>query len=330
MPPGVCPRRWMTSSVTSPTRMVSPCSTSRSMSTGSSGASSGCATVVALVALDHRRERLPVVAVTVRGDDRLEPVVADEHAEHLGLVGGVDQQLCPGASTAEQVAVVVVGAHRDLADDQCGQLTDVGRAPHDDVTGVAHERPPGRSGHTHAGATGSGVPSAVWTPWMGPPSSQASRSASVPTRSGPDRPDLPAPSGVGAPKDLDGHLASTAEEGGDLVKGAEGEGGRPVDRLVLGSEVDAVDLDLADPDRRRAPRRRSRRPEPSRSVRAPSGSSEPVEGEAQLLRGGARSATSSDQGRAARRSISAERSSGDAYIGVSTPDAAHRTRLSRP
>ena len=41
--PGVCPRRWMTSSGTRPTVIVSPCSTVSSAGTGNSGASRGCA-----------------------------------------------------------------------------------------------------------------------------------------------------------------------------------------------------------------------------------------------------------------------------------------------
>jgi len=87
---------------------------------------------------DHVGQGLPVVGVPVGGDHRGQPVRADEVEQALGLGRGVDQRLRAGAPTAQQVRVVVVRADRELADDQSGQLVDVGRSPDVDVSGVGH------------------------------------------------------------------------------------------------------------------------------------------------------------------------------------------------
>ena len=88
--------------------------------------------------LRHILERLPVVAVPVRGDDRGQRSVADQAKERLRLVRGVDQQQLAGVRAAEQVGIVVHGADGDLGDGQAGKLPALRLAAHGYVAGVAH------------------------------------------------------------------------------------------------------------------------------------------------------------------------------------------------
>lgn len=75
------------------------------------------------------RERLPVVAVPVGGDDGRDAVVTDHAQQRPGVVRRVDQQLLVGGPAAQQVRVVLHGADRDLGDHQVLEFVHVGRPP---------------------------------------------------------------------------------------------------------------------------------------------------------------------------------------------------------
>ena len=205
--------------------------------------------------------------------------------EGVRFVCRVDQQLRAGASAAQQVAVVVVGADGDLADDQLRQLAHLlpgrRRSPHP----VYDIGPPGRSGHTQAGATGSGELSEVRRgPW-GRPSSQASRSASVPRRSGPVAPDLPS---TGRCRRIAASLTGTSrwlrKNGCHLTEGAQRERLGPVDRLVLGTRGRRGGSRPRGCGCWRGQRRRPAHPNRGGAVRAPRGSLRVVESGGELPR----------------------------------------------
>src|SRR5439155_54263 len=77
--------------------------------------------------LDDLGKGAVVVPVAVRGDDCAHVRVADQRAQRLRFGGRVDEQGLPAGGVAEQVGVVRHLADRHLADDQAGQLADVGR-----------------------------------------------------------------------------------------------------------------------------------------------------------------------------------------------------------
>ena len=81
-----------------------------------------------------------MVGVPVRGDDPGEPVVADQREQPPGLGGGVDEDLLAGLPAPKQVRVVVVGADRELAQGQVGQLAGLGGPAGVDFAGVAGHR----------------------------------------------------------------------------------------------------------------------------------------------------------------------------------------------
>ena len=132
MLPGVCPRRWITSSVCPPTVTVSPCSTgprapapagrrrrrrARRSSRRSPRRPRGSA---------RWWSQCPCVVTTVRSVG-----VADQRAQRLRLGGRVDQQRLAARGVAQQVGVVRHLAHGELADGQAGQFAHVapGRRP---------------------------------------------------------------------------------------------------------------------------------------------------------------------------------------------------------
>jgi DNA-binding transcriptional ArsR family regulator/uncharacterized protein YndB with AHSA1/START domain len=83
-------------------------------------------------------QRLPVIEVLVRGHDRADVDVADQLDQPVRLVGRVDQDRLTGGRAAQQVGVVVHGAHRYLGHGQAVDLPRVGRAADTYVSGVRH------------------------------------------------------------------------------------------------------------------------------------------------------------------------------------------------
>ncbi len=88
--------------------------------------------------LDDRGERLPVVAVLMRGDDGRDAVVTDHAQQRVRVVRGVDQQLLVRGPAAQQIGVVVHRADRDLGDHQVLELVHVGGAADRHLSAVGH------------------------------------------------------------------------------------------------------------------------------------------------------------------------------------------------
>ncbi|CAM5692850.1 hypothetical protein SALBM311S_11119 [Streptomyces alboniger] len=137
---------------------------------------------------DDLGERLPVVAVPVRGDDGRDAVVTDRAEQGVRVVGGVDQQLLVGGPAAQQIGVVVHRADRDLGDHQVLELVHVGGSADRHLSAVRHDEPPSGvrpSGDRvppayRGGSTGSGPPSTLSAEPSRRPASQPSRSAGGP------------------------------------------------------------------------------------------------------------------------------------------------------
>jgi DNA-binding transcriptional ArsR family regulator/uncharacterized protein YndB with AHSA1/START domain len=88
--------------------------------------------------LGHLGQRLPVIAVPVRGHDHAHRRLADHLDQAARLVGRVDQDALAGAHAAQQVRVVVHRSHGYLGHDQAVDLARVRRAADTYLSGVGH------------------------------------------------------------------------------------------------------------------------------------------------------------------------------------------------
>jgi DNA-binding transcriptional ArsR family regulator/uncharacterized protein YndB with AHSA1/START domain len=86
----------------------------------------------------HLGQRLPVIGVPVRGDDRLDRRVPDHLDQPARFVGRVDEQALTRAGAAQQVGVVVHRAHGYLGHGQAVDLTSVRRAADMNLSRVSH------------------------------------------------------------------------------------------------------------------------------------------------------------------------------------------------
>jgi MFS transporter, DHA2 family, methylenomycin A resistance protein len=86
----------------------------------------------------HLGQRLPMVPVPVGRHDRPDRHLADHLDQPIRLVGRVDQQALAAARAAQQVGVVVHGAHGYLGHGQAVDLTSVGRAADTHVSCISH------------------------------------------------------------------------------------------------------------------------------------------------------------------------------------------------
>jgi hypothetical protein len=83
-------------------------------------------------------QRLPVIAVLVGRHDPADRRVTDQLDQPARLVCRVDQDGLAGAGAAEQVGIVVHGAHGYLGHRQAIYLTSVGRTTDAYVSRVSH------------------------------------------------------------------------------------------------------------------------------------------------------------------------------------------------
>ena len=141
------------------------------------------------MAVDDLGERLPVVAVLVRGDDGRDAVVTDQPSRVARVVGRVDQELLVGGPAAQQIGVVVHRADRDLGDHQVRELVHIRRSADLHRSAVRHVPPAysgGSDGQQAAVARSAPAPSRR-------PASQPSRSAPRPVTVTPVSPSAPPP-----------------------------------------------------------------------------------------------------------------------------------------
>ena len=82
-----------------------------------------------------------MVGVAVGRDQQVEPAGPDQVEEHVRFGGRVDQELGAGGPAAQQVAVVVHGAHGHLGEHQVGQLPHLSRTAHLDPSRVSRHGP---------------------------------------------------------------------------------------------------------------------------------------------------------------------------------------------
>ena len=306
----------------------------------------------------HLGQRLPVVPVPVGGHDRAHRGVADEFQQPVRLVGRVDQHQRPGLGAAQQVGVVVHRPDRHLGHGQAGKLTGVGRAADGHVPGVCHglsfvlvcsglsspilprnwtrRRP---AAYRHGGSTGRTAPSA------GDPQPAAVVPADQPGQQGGGRPVHQLTGGRRPPA---GPIRTARE--------AEPSGwSRQRRRVVPARERLGDPGQLRRHELARASRRAgNRRPGPRGGSPPPTAASPARDGRgsggpfsawtwaaqaspgrlaasaANAMAVACTSAARSAAERPAPASMSARRASRLAYMGVSVPVRAQRSRLPRP